>query len=97
GVAPVAGTIETAARPAAAEGQGSAPRLTQGGKHNAGIMWVEGHIDPAAVFVLVQDFLPRLAAIGGTEYAAFRVGTVGVAQGSDKNHIRVLRVDDYLA
>src|SRR5439155_25758411 len=48
----------------------------------------------AGVFILVEDLLPRLAAVGRAEDAALGVGPVGVAQHGDEDAVGVLGIDE---
>src|SRR5258708_38823566 len=60
-------------------------------------MWIEHHVDTACVFVHVQNFCPGLAAIGGAEDPAFRIGAEWVSQRSYENDIRIFRMNDQLS
>ena len=60
-------------------------------------MRVEGYVNASGVFVFVEHFLPRLAAIGCAENAALSVWPVGVAKGRHKNNIGIAGIDDDLA
>src|SRR5438876_4236336 len=57
------------------------------------IRGIESKIGSAGVFVLVEDVLENLPAIGGAEDAALGVGTVGVPFGGDENTVGIFRVD----
>src|SRR5207245_8105107 len=55
---------------------------------------VHGQVDRSRFLVLEEDLLPALPAVPGTEDAALRVRTVGVAEGRDVGEVRVLRVHE---
>src|SRR5664279_857408 len=57
-------------------------------------MRIEYNIDRAGIFVLEQNFLPGLAAVGGAEDAALRVRPPCVSQSCDENDVGVAWVDD---
>src|SRR5205823_8479794 len=54
---------------------------------------VEREIGAAGVRVDVEDFLPRLAAVGGLEDAALLVGVPGVPGRADVDRVARLRAD----
>ena len=95
GGAAIGGFEEAAVR--AGEGAvfpGALLRLPEDGVDGLGIARVEGEIDGAGVFVLVEHLLPGLAAVGGAEDAALRVGAVGVAEHGDEEAVGIVRVDE---
>ncbi len=78
----------------AAGGPGRAARGPHVRVERLRIFRIEGEVDGACVVILVENFLPAIAAIGGTEDAAFGVGAVGMAEDGDEDAIGILRVDD---
>src|SRR4029450_1301584 len=74
GVAPVARDVEAAPRSAARQVPGPAPRLPEAGEDDARIRGVDGDVAGPGVRVLLQDLLPRLAALTGVKHALPRVG-----------------------
>ena len=58
---------------------------------------IEGDVDGAGVFVLVEHPLPRSSAIDRTEDAALAVGTVRMAERRDEHAIGIARIDDQRA
>ena len=76
--------------------QGAWPRLPEHGVHDVGVRGIEGDVDAAGVLVLVEHLLEGLAAVGGAEEAALRVGAVRMAQHRDEQAVRVARIDDDL-
>ena len=73
---------------------GTLLRLPEDGVDGLGIARVEGEVDGAGAFVLVEHLLPGLAAVGGAEDAALGVGAVGVAEGGDEEAVGIARVDE---
>ena len=69
-------------------------RLPEDGVDGLGIARVEGEVHGAGALVLVEHFLPGLAAIGGAEDAALRIWTVGVAEHGDEEAVRIARVHE---
>ncbi len=69
-------------------------RLPEDGVDGLGIARVEGEVDGAGAFVLVEHLLPGLAAIGGAKDAALGVGAVGVAEYGDEEAVGVARIDE---
>src|SRR5512132_2769459 len=94
GQAAVGGLVEAAAGAAAFEVPGLAANLVERRVDDAGVIGVEDDVDGARVLVLVENLLPRLAAVGGAEDAAFRVRAEGVADRRDQHDVRITRVDD---
>ncbi len=97
GCSAIARAIEPAARAAARHAPRRAPCLPQRCKQNVGIMRIESHVDAASVFVLVQNFLPGLTAVGRAEDAALRVRTIGMAEGRNKCNVRIRGIHDDFA
>src|SRR5208337_8096 len=89
--------IDAAARPTAGQGPRSPPRLPQRGKQNVGILRIENYIDRPCVLVFVENLVPGLAAVGGSENPPFRVRTKGMTQRRHKNYIGIARVHDHFA
>src|SRR5262249_54470064 len=58
---------------------------------------VHDDVNHAGLVIDVVDLLPGLAAVGGLEQAALRVGAVEAAQRADVDGVRVLGVDHNLA
>ena len=46
---------------------------------------------------LIEDLVPRLAAIGGAENATFGVWTEGMTESGHKDDIGIVRIHDHLA
>ena len=97
GAAPVVGLVEPA--PRSVGGRVDVPRrpsrLPQGGVDGVGVAGLELQVDGARVGVLEQHARPAGAPVGGAEHSALRVGSVGVAQGGDEQHLGVARVHQY--
>src|SRR5260370_21750602 len=91
--AAVGGFVESAARSAAAQTPGCANHLPQRGKERVGVVGIKHTVNGAGFVVLEQDLLPRGAAIGSAEDPALVIRPVGVAQGRDKNNVRVLGIN----
>ena len=60
---------------------------------DVGIGWIDGDVGSAGILVLVEDFLPVLAAVGGDKDAALFVGTVGMAQHGGEEMVGIARID----
>src|SRR5258707_13154103 len=59
---------------------------------DVGIVGIEGKIDAAAVLIFIEHLAPALAAIGGAEDAALRVGTERMAQRGHKRDVGIFRI-----
>src|SRR4029077_13962288 len=62
-----------------------------------GVAGIERDVNPAGVLVLVNNLLPVLAAVGRAEDATLGVRPKRMTQGSDKDDIGILGVNDPLA
>ena len=90
----IARPVQAAAGAAARKIPWLAAHFPERGIDNRRVGGVEGHVDRAGVVVLVENLLPRLAAIDGAEDAALGIGAKGVPDCSDQHDIRVVGVDD---
>jgi len=89
GGATVVGTVEAATRAAAVELPGGAADLPERCEQDVGIAGIEGEIDTAAVFILVEDLVPGLTAVGGAEDAPFGIGSEGMAECGNEGYVGV--------
>src|ERR1700730_9312990 len=64
-----------------------------GGVNYVGIRGVDLYVGGSGVLVLVNKFLPSLAAVSGTEQAALLIGAVGMAEQGCKNLVGISWVD----
>jgi hypothetical protein len=75
--------------------------LPECGVHDIRVARVDADIVAARVFVLVEHLLEALAAVGRSEDAALRAGSVRVAENRDEEPVRIPRRDidhrDHLA
>src|SRR5271154_5291108 len=62
-----------------------------------GIVRTEGDVDGAGIFVLVENFLPGFAAIGGAKNTALGIRAERMAQSRHKNNVSIPGIDNYLA
>src|SRR5712664_2054568 len=100
--APVASAIGGFVKAAAGADEGFAAanfprRNARGPQHRVDrlrICGIESEIGCAGVFVLVENFLESLAAVGGAEDAALGVGTVGMSFGGNENAVGIFRIDE---
>src|SRR5262249_61993988 len=49
--------------------------------------------DGAGIFILVEDFFPRLAAVGGAKHAALGVGAIRMPEHRDEDSVRIARIN----
>ncbi len=84
--------VETAARAAAGQFPRHALRLPHRGVQRPRIVRVHDEIARAGVVVNEENLLPRLAAVGGLEDAAFGIGLKDVAQRGRVHDVRILRI-----
>src|SRR5580704_5430359 len=63
------------------------------GVHHVGICGIDLNIRAASVLILVERFLPGLAAVGGYEDSALLIGAVRMAQYGSEQAIRIARID----
>src|ERR1700693_6211020 len=94
GRARVVRTVKSASWTAVGETPWAAPSLPERGKQNVRIAGIEGHVDASRVLILIENFLPVLAAIDCAENAAFDVGSIGMAEGGHENDVGIIRIDD---
>src|SRR5690348_8983973 len=94
GITAVAGAVEGAARAARLQAPGRALRLPKRGKKQVGIAGSKSHVNAAALGVLVEHLLPSLAAVERAEDAAFFVIGEGMAEGSHKNPVGILWINN---
>src|SRR5580698_6295087 len=87
GIAAIGGFEEAAvvAFERAARGPGRAARGPHVRIERLRIFRIESEVGGACVVILVENFLPAIAAIGGTEDAAFGVGAVRMAEDGDED------------
>src|SRR6266481_2356068 len=90
----VAGFIETAARASADCCPGIALRLVESSEQDVRIGRNESEVDGSGLVVLEENFLPRFAAVGGTEDSARFVGAVSVTHRRDEEDVGICRMDD---
>ncbi|SRR5260370_22966510 len=67
--------------------------LPHRGVHYVGIGRINLHVGGAGVFILINNFLPGLAAVGGTEQASLLIGAVGMTENCGKDSIGIARID----
>src|SRR5262249_54679888 len=72
GVAPVVGTPDPAAPPAAGQAPRRSARLPQGRKQDARVGEVEADVDRSGVGIFLEDLRPRFAAVGRAIDATLR-------------------------
>ncbi len=89
-------TIQSAAWSAVGHVPRTPTRLPQRREQDICVVRIKSYIDTPTVFVLVQNLIPGLAAVRGAENAALGVGTIGMAQCSHENNIRIVGIDDQL-
>src|SRR5690348_15450086 len=85
---PASGPIDSAAR--RPRRPASSP---ESGVDCARVPGVKGDVDCACVLILIENFLPRRAAIRGAENAALIIGAVGVAQRGHKKPVGVFGIN----
>ena len=95
-VAAVFGFVEAAAGAviAAANGPRGAAGGPEGGVDFVGVAGVKGEVDTADVVVLEKDFGESLATVEGTEYAAFWIWTVRMAQHGDEKAVGIFGINE---
>ena len=93
GVAAVGGLVESAIGAAAFECPGLADDSPDGSVEDVGVAGIEDEVDGAGFVALVEDLLPSLAAVGGTEDAALFIGAGHVAERGDVDDVGILRMD----
>ena len=97
GVAAVARDVEAAAGAAALHVPREPPRLPEAGEEDVGVRGIDGDVGRAGVAVLLQDLLPRLAAVARAVDAALGVRAERVAEHRRERDVGVLRVHDHRA
>ena len=70
-----------------------APGIPQGGIDHPRIGGIESQVHGARVGSAIQHLLPGASAVRGAEYAALRVGRVGMAEDRHVDPLRVSRVN----
>src|SRR5262249_26034520 len=96
-VAAIVGAVQATARAAAGETPRRSPGLPQTRKENARVRRVKADIDRAGIGVLLEDLLPRLAAIGGAIDAALGVGAERAAKDCGVGEHRIGPMYDHTA
>src|SRR5712664_4832056 len=97
GGAVVVRTVEAVLGAAAIERPGSAIALPHGGEQNVGIAGIENDVNAAGAVVEIENFFPVLAAVAGTEDAAFGVRAVGMAESGDEYDVWIRGMNDEFA
>ena len=89
----IGGLEQSAAWAAALSPIGVNLELPHSRKQSPRIVGIHTHVRAAGVFIHKQHFLPVFPAIGGAEYTAIRLRSIGVAQGASQHDVRVMRVN----
>src|SRR5579872_2566037 len=61
------------------------------------VVGIKSYIDSTCVLILVQDFVPGLAAVNGAENSTLGVRPERMAQRCDINNVRILWIDNHFA
>src|SRR5579871_1424138 len=94
GIAAIGGLVEATVRTAESSVlPGALPRLPENSIDVLRIVRIEGQVDGAGMLVLVEDFLPGLAAVRRAEDTALRVRAVGMPEHGDEESVWVPRID----
>src|SRR5262249_34573776 len=94
---PRVAAIVRAVQAAAAAGQTPRrpPGLPQTRKENARVRRIKTDVDGAGIGVLLEDLLPRFAAVGGAIDAALGVGAERAAEDGRISHVRIGWMHDH--
>ena len=92
----IGGLEQSAAWAAALSPIGVNLELPHSRKQSPRIVGIHTHVRAAGVFIHKQHFLPVFPAIGGAEYTAIRLRSIGVAQGASQHDVRVMRVNHHI-
>src|SRR5438067_5098093 len=89
--------IETAAGAAVRKRPRHATSLPERSENDIRILRIECDVDPAGVFIFIENLLPGLPAVNGAKDAALGIWTVRMAKRGDENAVRILGIYDQLA
>src|SRR5580765_7850645 len=93
----IRGAVQPASRAAAIHAPGSAPSLPERCEQNIGVARIESDVNRAGLGILVQDFLPSLAAVASAKDSALFIVGEGMSQSRNEGNVRILRVHDQAA
>src|SRR5882757_1317951 len=71
--------------------------LPHPGKKDSRVVGVHSQVGAAGVFIDEQHFVPRFSAVSGSEYAAVRLRSIGMAQSARQHHVWIARVNLHAA
>src|SRR2546429_4930346 len=89
--------IKPAPRPPAKKPPRQAASLQEKSKNNIRFLRINFDVDPAGVFIFIENLLPRLPAVNGAKDAALGIWTIRMAKRRNQHAVGIFWIDDQLA